>query len=198
LRWLKSCASCGSYQAPIDGFCRNCMSALLLQTSNLHLTSMSSFSCLSLFKWNDQNEKAGLLVKALKGRNSRMAYAKLAIDFMGRLGKPVKPNSLLVVPPSKRGDSDHAHAFALGIATLTGQTVVSPFISSQVDQKKLSKSERILLKYKVKSPVRSEAFIFVDDLLTTGSTARAAWNALGRPKHFSAWTLACRPLQKLL
>lgn len=33
---------------------------------------------------------------------------------------------------------------------------------------------------------------FVDDVLTTGSTALAAWQALGHPRHFTVWSLIYR------
>jgi len=36
--------------------------------------------------------------------------------------------------------------------------------------------------------------IFVDDVITTGATARAAWLSLGRPERFVVWSLARRLL----
>jgi predicted amidophosphoribosyltransferase len=36
-------------------------------------------------------------------------------------------------------------------------------------------------------------FAFVDDVITSGSTAMAAYLALGDPDYFEAWTLVCRP-----
>lgn len=35
--------------------------------------------------------------------------------------------------------------------------------------------------------------VFVDDVITTGSTAMAAYMALGDPENFEVWTLASRP-----
>ncbi len=37
-------------------------------------------------------------------------------------------------------------------------------------------------------------WIFADDIITTGATARAAHKALGTPKHFEVWVLAQRAL----
>jgi predicted amidophosphoribosyltransferase len=35
--------------------------------------------------------------------------------------------------------------------------------------------------------------VFVDDVVTSGATARAAYRALGRPERFAVCTLFCRP-----
>lgn len=42
------------------------------------------------------------------------------------------------------------------------------------------------------------AWIFVDDVVTTGATARAAFEALGRPDGFEAWALAWKPPRERL
>jgi predicted amidophosphoribosyltransferase len=39
-----------------------------------------------------------------------------------------------------------------------------------------------------------KTLVFVDDVLTTGATARAAWKTLGKPRDFAVWTLAQRSL----
>ncbi len=35
--------------------------------------------------------------------------------------------------------------------------------------------------------------VFADDVLTTGSTARAAFKALGKPSGFEVWAIVWRP-----
>jgi predicted amidophosphoribosyltransferase len=40
---------------------------------------------------------------------------------------------------------------------------------------------------------KSKHYIFVDDIVTTGSTANAAWFALDMPDLFEIWSLAYRP-----
>lgn len=40
---------------------------------------------------------------------------------------------------------------------------------------------------------KSSNYIFIDDVVATGSTATAAWYALGKPEFFQIWSLAYRP-----
>ncbi len=199
LRWLKSCPLCFSLVGPVDGCCSRCLRALLVNCGpELHVVSGLPFAVRSLLVWTDDWDQVGGLVKSLKGPWSRRAYAKLAEEFLRRANQRYSGIGF-VVPPSRNGRADHAHAFAEGFSTITGVKVESPF-ERVVDgtQKERDRVERFKLEYRLKSRPKAEAFIFVDDLLTTGSTASAAWRALGKPKCFSAWTLACRPLQKLL
>jgi predicted amidophosphoribosyltransferase len=42
----------------------------------------------------------------------------------------------------------------------------------------------------LKKAGRSPRYVFLDDVLVTGASARAAWVALGRPRGFEAWTVA--------
>jgi predicted amidophosphoribosyltransferase len=60
----------------------------------------------------------------------------------------------------------------------------------------LSKEDRYLSRMELQdSRWRSSdhtTYVLVDDILTTGATASAVYEALFRPRHFEVWTLSCR------
>jgi len=203
LRWLKSCPLCQSLMGPIDGLCKNCFDRILRRASrDLICVQNRPFICLSLLTWDEARPEVGTLIRALKGPWSQRAYRRLAREIVSRQGLSSK-NTLLVYPPSKTGKPDHAWWLAREISALTGLNFVSPFHFIELkEQKMLSKREREKRRYLFDGPAQSlsetEGFIFVDDLITTGSTAKAIWSAMGKPKSFCSWSVACRPLQKLL
>jgi predicted amidophosphoribosyltransferase len=179
----------------VDGFCRGCFSEVLenIPRDGVHLPGLP-FPHESLLAWTELDSRPGELVKALKGRHSRRGYRRLAIEMLKRWS-PRK--ALFVVPPSKSGGPDHAWVLAAELASLSGGDFCSPFVAvgDEGEQKAKGRQERQDLKFRLKFKPTVEAFIFVDDLMTTGATAKAAWKALGEPR-FSAWTVACRPFQK--
>lgn len=155
------------------------------------------FAVHSLLKWTDEREEVGRLIKSLKGPHSKYAFRKLAGEVLRRTSFKDK---IVLVPPSKREKFDHAWSFGEALAKMSGAELLSPFLieNVEIEQKHLNKMERSALTYSLSQKVRGDSFVFVDDLITTGGTARAAWVALGKPKRFSAWTVACRPLRNQL
>lgn len=126
-----------------------------------------------------------------------------------------KRNWLLIVPPSVqiRGDG-HASELARELSRLAGnefpdfpvfQRQSKSIIERAIAQKAKNRIERLEAEMSLFSGLsgqakerilRSEGFIFVDDVIVTGSTAIAAWKALGKPRNFEAWAMvwrACEP-----
>lgn len=116
---------------------------------------------------------------------------------------------LIFIPAPARfeKEDDHASLFAKELSRLFG----SPSLKllrrvSQAEQKGMSREERaqnrLALREAFNLPsgnglaqsLGEKKIVFVDDLLVSGQTARAAYIALGKPKNFEAWTIAYRPL----
>ena len=112
-----------------------------------------------------------------------------------------RPRKLIFIPaPSKDGREDHATLFAKALSLAWGG---SPYWNglmrnSQSAQKTLDQYERRKISMSVRLPLppSSSTYIFVDDVLTTGSTAQAAYQALGKPLHFFSWNLAYKARER--
>ena len=88
--------------------------------------------------------------------------------------------------------------FAQGLA----ETLMRPWhqclrkLSSEA--KKQNRSERrskMQIRCECHTTHREERVILVDDIYTTGTTARQSYEALGRPRDFEVWVLAYRHLR---
>ncbi len=64
--------------------------------------------------------------------------------------------------------------------------------------KQLSKADRLKSRMVLKDPLPTvktkTTFILVDDVVTTGATAKAVFEALSKPRGFEVWSLSCRDL----
>ena len=123
-----------------------------------------------------------------------------------------------VFPTSRTGRFDHAAVLvaALGKFFPTAQVYELHYLDNEdsISQKQKTSTERANRRFKTPvqlnlisldpiEPIRAKEspqqvqseyrYIFVDDVVTSGSTAMAAYMALGDPDHFEVWALACRP-----
>ncbi len=198
------CARCGRAEwSGVALFCPSC-SWLLLEYEAPSERARSwehGFLTRWLFDWTlDSDSTVGAAVRALKSGARRLAWRSLAAHWGARALDSEVIRPVFVPSPSRDGVRDHAFAFAEELASVWGGRLELclgfPMEASAKPQKKLgaaARRKRILIaKYFPKLAAR-ETLVFVDDVITTGSTARAAHSALGRPSDFVAWALASRP-----
>jgi predicted amidophosphoribosyltransferase len=156
------------------------------------------------FTWiPNQSRALSLLVESLKGIHMTQAWRFWAKEVLwGIVQEDCGHNIInadhftptLVPAPSSSGRRDHAFLLAQGLHELTGWELKNCLQrTTQQQQKELDKRARLRVSLQASEKISDEqAVLFIDDVMTTGATAQAAYLALGRPKNFFIVTLAYR------
>lgn len=201
---LRSCLSCGiQVQITDEMLCPWCLEKLeiLNGTKASELNKYRTY----LYKWRkDQSPILNALVLSLKKWNWPQTYAAYAQKLIIRAqasGFQFTEDTVIIHAPSRAPNKkDHAYQLAVHISLITGsplQLALKRQCREYLEQKTRTKQGRFSLRFD-----RNENFtqlnfadkqiLFVDDVITTGATARAAYLALGRPKRFHVWVIASR------
>lgn len=214
------CAGCGSVHfcrkelfvsEPIRILCEAC-NAVFLQYKNEGQISTRPFRVHSLYTWPLKGGVLpGKIIHQLKGSvqaDHFVDFAELhaSRDFATNASTTSFSKTRLVIPapPREEGLQDHATTLAIEIKKKLGCEFGSHFLRRQSaqQQKRKSQTKRWQSLNTMIEPTphwepqkiyHNTKIIFVDDLITTGVTATAAYLALGRPKDFEVWTIFWRP-----
>jgi predicted amidophosphoribosyltransferase len=204
LRWLRSCACCQSFLPPIDLVCKECEARVSLNRDRV-LRSGYPFPVYSLFEWSE--ESAALIKPLIYGMKGGYAYRSahlLTSELIFKLSATRQGihTPRFVYPGSSSHRKRHDHAWLLAHLLAEQWRVEAPLrlefeSKAEGNQKLRSQEERSKRRFQLPeglSPLRTnERWVFVDDVITSGSTAMAAFMALGDPEEFEVWALACRP-----
>lgn len=191
--------------------CKGCDRILMSHKLKRFVPGYAS-KTLSLCAWNDQNDQlVRKLVMALKGGGSDAVFLNLATRLVSkRLEQgPERLKSLLSFVPAPRHPGakkrDHAEELAFQLAKITGGEYLPVLKRASHDQQKrlnerqrrqsmrLALDERRDFIERLHVAQKTRCIIFVDDVVTSGSTASSAFDVLGAPKLFEVWTIFFRP-----
>jgi predicted amidophosphoribosyltransferase len=189
---LFACAICkGLTRAAL---CLHCAERLFARQEPVHREE-KGFAISSLFTW----ERDGWLglrwwIAALKQREDPRFWREPAIWALDTFAIPKRPPVLLPIPSTHA--RNHALGFARALALQTGWTVLDDVLTipaQNQNQKKLDRFARQRRTYGLSRQVPLyQPLIVIDDVITTGATARAAFQALKRPKYMQVWCLMDR------
>ncbi len=191
LNLLRACSYCGSFWGATDLYCERCWQRLENATlrGQSQIQRSYPFPVQALFEWhNPEHELIKNLAYSLKGGWSQSLFLKLAIMLDWRWRAP----AILIPAP----DGGHAKAWGNAIREVTGFELINPLIGIERGKQKLkSKYERRNIQMQANLDLTNDPrhIIFVDDIVTTGATASAAFIAMGRPKKFSVCSIVCNP-----
>jgi|GEM_PF-1274429 len=207
LRYLRSCAVCQGVLPPIDFLCPSCWKTFgrIMNRDDRLKQAEYVFPTYSLLTWTPETEYfIAPLIYAFKQGRAAYAAERFATLFLserlkhGSL-KAESASSLLVAAPSLK--FDHAVLWTHVLSRQTGWPFRSPLedrAPRNQRQKERRVGERGLRRFEIREDFAntisgSKRIVFADDVVTSGSTAMAAYMALGDPDGFEVWTLVARP-----
>ena len=202
--WLRNCSICHLSLSPINWLCTRCwkkIKSLYLLPQDM-IRKQEEFTHIRLFDWNKENDFfIRLFLNSLKKGGPSFIFNQIVWDFLHRIVQVLPfPKKAVLIPAPTRSQvhlRDHAFCLASSFSYFSGAPIKNPLIWLSPlgkEQKQKVKWERKKRFFYVKENFirNKEVIIFIDDILTTGATAQAAWKALGEPEQFLALTLAWR------
>ncbi len=201
--WISVCARCRSFRGPIRIYCEDCWLRIFdFQNSQNELCQSNyPFKVYSLFTWHDEYDHLiRPLIYALKGGQICDPWIHLASKFLFLRNQTSLNSAEIIVTPPQEKNGDHAFFWAKALVNQIGAELHLCLAEEKraEKQKSLSRARRHKREYVLKEsypvePYQSKRVVFVDDTITSGGTAQAAFNALECPAQFEVWTLVARP-----
>lgn len=202
-----SCLNCGSLWTSEALLCTKCLDCLLEQQGTDLLKTQYEFGHVySLFEWSPgESDMLSRLILWLKGRYQKTAWGFYAELFVQkRVISHLEERRIWVVVPPHASGRKHAQFWGEALANRLGARLVAPFLMPGEAPEETKQKDRSLEQRAKRRFILHEEFtrgfraksedlwVFADDVLTSGSTANAAYLALGSPPHFEVWCLGQR------
>lgn len=203
LHILRSCYICSAPQGiSFNGtFCRSCEQKIL--KTKIREEKMDDIRAYYIFDWRPERAFVETLIHNYKtGQANLEVFAKIFSRHMMEQKKFAWPVCVVPSPPRITNKTDHATQLAQVISNKINADYVHCLLrTSDEEQKGRAIKERrkivLSLNHGAEAQLARHTFktiLFVDDVISSGSTVRAAHRALGQPKNFIVFAIARRPL----
>jgi predicted amidophosphoribosyltransferase len=199
------CIVCGSFSIRKYSLCSFCFNSLNLdqkRQSQNYFVGSNLIKGYSLFAWvRDKHKVLSKMLITIKGGFRKDILRSLSSDLETLLliNECIHCEIFIVYPQAfKKGHSipvsDHAFVLARELSKVLNLTLVGlrPCLGEK-SQKQRTKLERNSVKFERTLGFSGKTVIFVDDVITTGATLKAAYKAL-KPKKMIAVAVASRRL----
>lgn len=210
--YLRVCHVCQAYEFQSTSLlCQTCREKLFTESrmSAKELYLELGFPSYTWCHWTEGNNPLlRPIIYALKGGYLQTALFEFCIEASYELTEIFTNKPLLVPAPAQnKKQLDHAGVIAQSMAKIFDLKVIGAFDrrNPKTLQKTKSKQQRQQSNLKLSSNLSLEdkklllrnehPLIFIDDLITTGSTAKHAFTTLNKPYKFSSFSLFYRPLK---
>ncbi len=198
-RWLSCCLYCSQFNSQDKVLCEYCWNVISPYVGE-NQWIIHKIKFLSLINWQAQkSDIVSTLALNLKENNNRNQWRFLAWQLL-KMNSQLKitKNTVIIPAPAKVNQAeDHAFLLALAICEITYLPMknILTRTNSTAEQKTKSQSERKKMTlYSLEKNSKLIDVVFVDDIVTTGSTAIAAYEALGKPQCYQVLSLIRRTL----
>lgn len=194
---FRSCINCSYYRADDSLLCQKCQELLLSEAVFDKKERIYTIDVYYLLKWiPNESRLISLIVQNLKGQHFPEVYRFYAKLIALNMNLQADKKWVIVPCPSRSQDRWHARILAVEFSKVVGFPMIDclSYSDDEEAQKKKSKRERMGLKIYNAQVLKLEHVIFIDDVVTTGSTFKASYLALGRPKEFVVGAIARRLL----
>lgn len=186
-KYMRSCAFCGNSWGKVEWLCKGCEENLL---KRIEVKNRKISECIEhqyLIDWFPGDSFVNQLVYSLKGPGLIKTYQNLAIIFSSF--QEIKAPSSLFYP--SKGERDHGYQWGVSFSDLFNCSLTPLIKEKSLKQASLSYEEREGLRFQEES-YGGQKPCFVDDIVTSGSTAKSAHRALGQPVKLTVWSLFYR------
>ncbi len=191
--WLRVCAFCSSGWGHRDLLCDACWEILWHQERfRRGFFVTPEFPVSAMWTWSTSSKPIECLVRSQKFTGLARAREKIFRHYLTYSLGPPPTLIVYVIPKNKTCDhaSEGAHILAKCFGVGAFAIEMEPRIRyKSKGRRERGEAQRITSALRV---CRDHNVWFYDDVITTGSTARAVWAALGKPQGFQAVALVYR------